>query len=141
MLCSAAASYYIAALALTSCRRYDVGAKEFKPVAAKEVCSSLFQFIPVKFLFSLSPSSLQVGPTTLAVRLLPQVSRCPMIIPVPAFFFEIWHASVYSIAEMSSLANCACFHTFVHFELVVICISNPIAFQYYDKRFRAAALE
>ncbi len=50
--------------------RYDVGAKEFKPVAAKEVCA---MFMPFSTAFDSLIAS-QVGPTTLAVRLLPQVT-------------------------------------------------------------------
>jgi hypothetical protein len=62
--------------------RYDVGAKEFKPVAAKEVHPASVVVIPcVSRLFP------QVGPTTLAVRLLPQVAPPPhslMVLCIPA---------------------------------------------------------
>ena len=55
--------------------------------------------------FSLSPSDLQVGPTTLAVRLLPQVSCCPPAHPCACVFLEIRHARICSSAEMSCLTS------------------------------------
>jgi hypothetical protein len=64
---------FVTVLALTWGCRYDVGAKEFKPVAAKEVCAFFFPS-SAKLFFSVFHQINQVGPTTLAVRLLPQVT-------------------------------------------------------------------
>ncbi len=107
--------------------RYDVGAKEFKPVAAKDVRSASLYFRPLVH----DPSPPQVGPTTLAVRLLPQVTAAftpPPAPPPPCPSLSPSHCAV-----------CATHHSIPFLNHFIPLLTHLP--QFYDKRFRAAALE